>query len=123
MDCPILLRKPILLTPLLISKSVGKRGFFAVCTGCHAFGHHLIGPTIEEIQMIYEDNPEAMADYIAEPIKVREDYSEMPPQNYLSAETRLAIAKYMLKAKNKKSSDQKFMEGVEQRKKELESTN
>jgi len=32
--------------------------------------------------------------------KKRDDYPEMPPQNYLDAETRLAAAKYMLSREN-----------------------
>jgi hypothetical protein len=46
------------------------------------------------------DNPEGLAAYIAAPVKKRDDYPEMPPQNYLDEETRLAVAKYMLSRTN-----------------------
>lgn len=76
---------------------VGERAYYAVCTGCHAYGNHIVGPPVEEIQEAYADDPEAMAAYIAAPYKVREGYPEMPPQAYLSEETRLAVAKHVLK--------------------------
>jgi parallel beta-helix repeat protein len=79
---------------------VGKRAYFGVCTGCHSYTMRMIGPSVEDIQAIYEDNPEALAEYIAAPIKVREGFPEMPPQDYLSEETRLAVAKYVLQATN-----------------------
>jgi parallel beta-helix repeat protein len=75
---------------------VGSRAYYAVCTGCHAYGNHILGPPVEEIQAAYEDDPDGLAAYINEPYKVREGYPEMPPQNYLSEETRLAVAKYIL---------------------------
>ena len=37
---------------------------------------------------------------IPSPTKKRPDYPEMPPQDYLDPETRLAVAKYMLAVKN-----------------------
>jgi len=46
------------------------------------------------------DDPQGIADYIASPIKRRDDYPEMPPQNYLDEETRMAAAQYMLEVKN-----------------------
>ena len=42
------------------------------------------------------DNPEGIVDYISNPVKKRDDYLEMPPQNYLSVEVRMAAAKFML---------------------------
>jgi hypothetical protein len=60
----------------------------------------MIGPPIQIIQALYMDNPQGVADYINNPIKKRDDYPEMPPQNYLDAETRLAVANYMLQVKS-----------------------
>ncbi len=57
---------------------------------------HLIGPPVQIIQALYMDNLQGFADYIEKPIKKRDDYPEMPPQNYLDADTRMAVAKYML---------------------------
>ena len=46
------------------------------------------------------DNPQGLADYIANPIKKREDYPEMPAQSYLGEETLLAVAEYVLSRQN-----------------------
>lgn len=74
----------------------GKLAFFGVCSGCHAYDVRMIGPSTQVIQALYKNNPQGLADYIANPVRKREDYDEMPPQNYLTEETRLAVAEYML---------------------------
>ena len=45
-------------------------------------------------------SPSGIADYVANPVKKREDFPAMPPQAHLSPEHRLAVAKYMLQVKN-----------------------
>lgn len=74
----------------------GKLAYYGVCSGCHAYDVRMIGPPTQVIQALYANNPQGIADYIAAPIHKREDYPEMPPQNYLSEETRLAVAEFML---------------------------
>jgi len=74
----------------------GKVVYMGICAGCHTYTGRMIGPPVQIIQALYMDNPQGIADYIEHPIKKRDDYPEMPPQNYLDAETRLAAAKYML---------------------------
>lgn len=74
----------------------GKMAYYGVCSGCHAYDVRMIGPPTQIIQALYKDNPQALADYIANPVRKRKDFPEMPPQNYLSEETRLAVAEYML---------------------------
>ncbi|MBU0913165.1 MAG: right-handed parallel beta-helix repeat-containing protein [Gammaproteobacteria bacterium] len=78
----------------------GKYAYLGICTGCHAYTGRLIGPPVQVIQSLYMDDPKALADYIANPIKKREDYPAMPKQDYLDAETRKAVAEYMLSVKN-----------------------
>ncbi len=78
----------------------GKLTYMGICTGCHTYTGRMIGPPIQVIQALYMDNPEGLAEYIANPTKKRDDYPEMPPQNYLSEEVRLAVAKYVLEVKN-----------------------
>jgi hypothetical protein len=56
----------------------------------------MIGPPTVVVKALYQGRPEALAEYIANPVKKRPDYPEMPPQNYISAEVRLEVAKYML---------------------------
>ena len=78
----------------------GKIAFLGICSGCHIYNGRMIGPPIQVIQALYIDNPQGIADYIAKPVKKREDYPEMPPQDYLDPATRLAVAEYMLEVKN-----------------------
>jgi parallel beta-helix repeat protein len=77
-------------------KEIGKRTYYGVCTGCHTYSVRMIGPSVKSIQALYFDDPEGIAAYIENPIKKREDFPEMPPQNYLTEETRMAVAKYLL---------------------------
>jgi putative cofactor-binding repeat protein len=77
----------------------GKIAYLGICAGCHTYTGRMIGPPVQIIQALYMDNPQGIADFIANPTKKRDDYPEMPPQNYLDAETRLAVAKYMLGVK------------------------
>lgn len=95
--------------------SLGRRTYYGICSGCHLTKGVLIGPSIEDIQNIYfstddeatdvevaeslEDAIAAVSEYIYKPVKVRETYPEMPPQDYLSKETREAVAKYLLTMK------------------------
>ena len=77
----------------------GKIAYLGVCAGCHAYTGHLIGPPIVEIQKIYKDNPMGVAAYIANPIKKREGYPEMPSQAYLGGDTLVAVAEYLMSRK------------------------
>lgn len=83
-----------------IRENVGMRSWYGICSACHAWDIQLIGPSVQDIQAIYEDNPEALAEYIRAPQKVREDTPEMPPQDYLSEETRRAVADFALTLDN-----------------------
>ncbi|MEP1446393.1 MAG: parallel beta-helix domain-containing protein [Paraglaciecola sp.] len=78
----------------------GKIAYLGVCAGCHTYTGRMIGPPVQIIQALYMDDPQGVADYINSPTKKRDDYPEMPPQNYLDPETRLAVAKYMLQVKS-----------------------
>lgn len=74
----------------------GKVVYLGICSGCHIYNGRMIGPPVQVIQALYLDDPRGIADYIARPVKKRDDYPEMPPQDYLDPETRLAVAQYML---------------------------
>ncbi|QKK02967.1 MAG: cytochrome-c peroxidase [Pseudomonadota bacterium] len=78
----------------------GKIAYLSICTGCHTYTGRMIGPPVQIIQALYMDDPEGLAEYIANPVKKRDDYPEMPPQDYLDPETRLEVAKYMLQVGN-----------------------
>lgn len=78
---------------------VGKTVYYGVCAGCHSYSARMIGPPTLVVQALYKDNPQGIVDYITAPTKKRDDYPEMPPQNYLSEEKRMAAAEFMLKVK------------------------
>ncbi len=73
-----------------------KTTYMAICAGCHTYTGRMIGPPVKIIQALYMDDPQGIVDYITSPVKKRDDYPEMPPQDYLDEETRMAVAKYML---------------------------
>ena len=78
---------------------LGKRTYYGVCTGCHTYSVRMIGPSVKSIQALYFDDPEGIASFIEHPVKKRDDFPEMPPQNYLTEQTRMAVAKYMLEVR------------------------
>ena len=78
----------------------GKVVYLGICSGCHVYNGRMIGPPVQAIQALYLENPQGLADYIAHPQKKRDDYPEMPPQDYLDPQTRLAVANYLLKVTN-----------------------
>lgn len=84
----------------ILGSEKGKIAYLGICAGCHTYTGRMIGPPVEIIQALYMDNAQGLADWIAAPTKKRDDYPEMPPQNYLDAETRLAVAEYMLQVSN-----------------------
>lgn len=79
---------------------LGELTYYGVCAGCHAFGTRLIGVDTKIIKAIYQDNPQGIVDYITNPLNLRDDYPEMPPQDYLSEEAKMAVAEYILKMNN-----------------------
>ena len=74
----------------------GEIAYLGVCTGCHSYTGRLIGPSVQVIQAMYAGNPEALVEYINAPVKKRDNFTPMPAQNYLDAETQMAVATYML---------------------------
>ncbi len=81
---------------IIAAEDMGKRAYYGICAGCHAYNVKMIGPPTQVIQALYMDNPQGIVEYITNPVKKRDDYPEMPPQNYLSEEVRMAAAEFML---------------------------
>jgi parallel beta-helix repeat protein len=80
----------------IAAEDMGRRAYYGVCAGCHSYNIKMIGPPTQTIQALYMDNPQGIVDYITNPTKKRDDYPEMPPQNYLSEDVRMAAAEFML---------------------------
>jgi parallel beta-helix repeat protein len=83
----------------IAAEDMGKRAYYGICAGCHSYSIKMIGPPTQVIQALYMDNPQGIVDYITSPTKKRNDYPEMPPQNYLSEEVRMAAARFMLEVR------------------------
>ncbi|MEZ4970981.1 MAG: parallel beta-helix domain-containing protein [Flavobacteriaceae bacterium] len=99
-DIPTMMT-PSPVPPRSVSKEeLGELTYYGVCAGCHAFGTRLIGPPTEILQAIHHNNPQGIVDYITAPKNLRKDYPEMPPQNYLSEEAKMAVAEYILALKH-----------------------
>ncbi len=74
----------------------GRLTYLAVCTGCHTYNTVLHGPSMQAIKAMYTDNLAGLKSYIENPVRKRQDFTEMPPQAYLGKETIDAIANYVL---------------------------
>ncbi|MCR9064051.1 MAG: right-handed parallel beta-helix repeat-containing protein [Cytophagales bacterium] len=93
----VTMRTPEPVPDRAVSKEeLGELTYYGVCAGCHAVGSRLIGVPTEWIQMIHKDNPQGIVDYINKPKNLRDDYPEMPPQDYLSEEAKMAVAEFIL---------------------------
>ncbi|WP_420602978.1 parallel beta-helix domain-containing protein [Flagellimonas sp.] len=83
--------------PRSVSKEeLGELTYYGVCAGCHAWNTRLIGVPTKIMQAIHNGNPQGIVDYINNPKNLREDYPEMPPQDYLSDDAKMAVAEYIL---------------------------
>lgn len=82
--------------PKYTKEQLGRMTYLAVCTGCHTYDSRLVGPPMIAIKALYANNAKGMAEWIAKPVHKRKDYPEMPPQDYLPAEVRVAVANYIL---------------------------
>ncbi len=81
------------------SKELGEMTYYGICSGCHAYDIKLIGVPTNVIQMIYKDNPQGIVEYINNPKNLRDDYPEMPAQDYLPEAAKEAVAQYILALK------------------------
>lgn len=82
--------------PVYTAEQKGRLTYLAVCTGCHTYDSVLHGPSMQSIQALYIDSPEALVEYIRSPVRKRAGFPEMPPQAYLGEANLTAIAEYIL---------------------------
>ncbi len=78
---------------------VGKLAYYGICAGCHSYNNIIVGPSVQDIQTIYPNNPDGIVEFITNPYKKRPNSAEMPSQKSLSEEVRKAVAEYMLSLK------------------------
>jgi cytochrome c551/c552 len=88
--------------PVSFDAALVQRGAIAQrrnCAGCHAVNGRAIGPAFLEIGRHYRDVPNpaaALAAAVLHPAPGLADYPPAPPQAYLSAEDRNALAAWIL---------------------------
>ena len=87
--------KPVVAAPFTADQK-GRLTYLAVCTGCHTYNSKLVGPPMVVIKALYGKDAEKLAAFIARPTHKRPDYPEMPAQDYLPEDVRLAVARYIL---------------------------
>lgn len=87
--------KPVVATPYTPDQK-GRLTYLAVCTGCHTYNSKLVGPPMVVIKALYGKDAQKLADFIAKPTHKRPDYPEMPSQEYLPDDVRLAVARYIV---------------------------
>lgn len=87
--------KPVVAAPYTTDQK-GRLTYLAVCTGCHTYNSKLVGPPMVVIKALYGKDAQKLADFIAHPVHKRPDYPEMPSQDYLPEDVRLAVARYIL---------------------------
>jgi parallel beta-helix repeat protein len=83
-------------SPPLTAEQKGRLTYLAVCTGCHAYNTQLHGPSMLAIKALYQNNPDGLAAYAANPQRKRKDFAEMPRQDYLGPEVLKSVATYIL---------------------------
>ena len=91
-----MLAEPAVHRVITVDADGAKLVYQGICAGCHTYNVRMIGPPVMAIKAQYGEDASAIAQYIAAPEKKRPDFPSMPPQNHLSEEMRLEVAKYML---------------------------
>lgn len=77
--------------------SPGAQLFENKCAVCHAANQRLVGPPLTEIVPIYENNMQALKEWIKDPGRKREDYPPMAGFPGLSDQQLTNIGNYLLK--------------------------
>lgn len=75
--------------------ALGKQVFDTKCSVCHRFDQRMVGPPYNNVLPKYEDNMEALVDFILNPVKVDDEYPIMPNQGLKPQEAR-AVAQYLM---------------------------
>jgi cytochrome c551/c552 len=64
----------------------GEEIFNRVCSGCHAFDRRRVGPPLNDVLPGYRGRRGALAEFIANPVKMNPDYPAMPDPGLSEAE-------------------------------------
>jgi cytochrome c len=87
------------------SVEMGEQIYNQKCIACHRFDQRLVGPPYNEVLPRYEDNSEALKNFILNPVQVNPEYPAMPNQGLKPIEAESA-AKYLLQKYEEASGQQ-----------------
>jgi len=73
----------------------GEEIFTNICTACHQFDQRVVGPPYMSVLAKYENDKDALVQFIMNPSKIDTDYPPMPNQNLRKPEAS-AVADYLL---------------------------
>jgi cytochrome c551/c552 len=74
---------------------VGEQIFNSKCIACHRFDQKLVGPAYKDVLPQFENDMDALVNFILNPRKVNPDFPAMPNQGLKPQEAR-AVAKYIM---------------------------
>jgi cytochrome c len=75
--------------------TVGEQVYKAQCTSCHRFDQKIVGPPYNSVLGKYQNNPDALIQFIRNPNKVNPDYPAMPKLGLSEMEIKSVVA-YLL---------------------------
>ncbi|NIT60770.1 MAG: hypothetical protein GWN00_32565 [Aliifodinibius sp.] len=78
---------------------LGEEIYNQKCTACHQFDQRVVGPPYNSVLPKYEEDLEALKEFILNPVKVNPDYPAMPNQGLKPHEAE-AAAKYLIQRYN-----------------------
>ncbi|MDZ7763406.1 MAG: c-type cytochrome [Melioribacteraceae bacterium] len=80
---------------LAIMEISGEDIYNGKCVACHQFDQVLVGPPYKDVLPKYENDQEALAQFILNPVKIDDSYPAMPNQGLKPNEAQ-AVAEYLL---------------------------
>jgi cytochrome c551/c552 len=75
--------------------AMGEKIFNTKCFACHKFDQRLVGPAYAEVLPKYENDMEALVNFVLNPVKIDNEYPIMPNQGLKPVEAR-SVAKYIM---------------------------
>lgn len=69
--------------------------FNNICSACHQFDVRVVGPPYADVLPKYENDKDALIEFILNPVKIDADYPPMPNQNLRKTEA-TAVADYLM---------------------------
>jgi len=75
--------------------AIGEQIFNSKCIACHRFDQKLVGPAYKDVLPQFENDMDALVNFVLNPKKVNPDFPAMPNQGLKPQEAR-AVAKYIM---------------------------